>query len=258
RRTDQVPETENSERTAGRPQGDLAATRIWSVRLEYLEAEPDHYLLPVLFAKADQEQNIIGDRPGAGIIAITRADSGQAAPLCDRTHEHEFWRALCTAIAGGHRIAGARGRVEPVQTAALERLGTEISGEASIHGGEQSNTSAVIGGKFILKMFRRIGEGENPDLEIGRYLTEQTELACVPRLAGALEYFNGDGDRYTLAVLHEYIANEGDAWVYALDELGRYVERIHSEIAGPPPAEVLPTSASLLELTQAPIPDVAQ
>lgn len=256
-RVDSVPALEEPAQLAERARDSLAATRMLVVRIEYLEGEADHYLLPVLFAQGDQEQNIRGDRPGAAIITLTRTDDGQSATLCDTTHENGFWQALFAAIVGGHQITGAHGRVEPVQTAALAELGTEVAGEASIHSGEQSNTSAVIGGRFILKMFRRIGEGENPDLEIGRYLTEQTDLACVPRLAGGLEYYDRDGDRYTIAVLHEYIANEGDAWVYALDELGRYVERVHSEITGPPPAEVLPSTPSLLTLAQSPIPDVA-
>jgi maltose alpha-D-glucosyltransferase / alpha-amylase len=258
-RVDEVPELEGGERGTGRSRsGDAATTRMLIVRIEYLEGEPENYVLPVLFAQGDQEQNILGDRPGAGIIAITRSDDGQHATLCDTTHEHEFWQSLFAAIAGGHRIAGSKGHVEPLRTDALARLGTDLSGDASIHGGEQSNTSAVVGGKFILKMFRRIGEGENPDLEIGKYLTEKTDLACVPPLAGGLEYYDRDGDRYSVAVLHEYVANEGDAWVYTLDELGRYVERVHSEITGPPSDEALPPTPSLLELTKQPIPDAAQ
>lgn len=257
-RVDEVPEAEEAAAKSARPRDGLAATRMLIARIEYLEGEPDYYLLPVVFAQENQEQNILGDRPGAGIIRLTRTDDGQTASLCDTTQESGFWQALFAAIVGGHKISGLHGRVSSVVTSALAELGAEVTGDATVHGGEQSNTSAVIGGKFILKMFRRISEGENPDLEIGRFLTEQTDLACVPRLAGGLEYYDRDGDRYTLAVLHEYIANEGDAWVYALDELGRYVERIHSEITGPPPTEILPPKPSLLALAQAPLPAAAQ
>ncbi len=84
-------------------------------------------------------------------------------------------------------------------------------------------------------------------MEIGRYLTEKTRLACVPQVAGALAYRGQDGDDYTLAVLHEYVSNEGDAWIYTLDELGRYLERIESELSGSPPADALPTGVSLTQ-----------
>jgi maltose alpha-D-glucosyltransferase / alpha-amylase len=108
----------------------------------------------------------------------------------------------------------------------------------------------VLGRKFILKMFRRVGEGENPDLEIGRFLTEQKRLACAPKLAGALKYRDKSGDRFTLAVLHEYVPNQGDAWVYTLDEINRYLERIESELSGPPPNDALATGISFVDLAE--------
>jgi len=183
------------------------------------------------------------------MISVTRSDDGAKATLCDTTQESEFWVLLYDAIGRNRLIPGRQGEVEPFQTQAFWQFGNEVPLETSVHGGEQSNTSAVLGGRLILKLFRRIGEGENPDLEVGRYLTEKTDLTCVPQVAGALEYRTADGPRYTLAVLHEYVANMGDAWVYTLDELGRYLERIESELPGPPPGAALP-SASLLELAE--------
>ena len=53
---------------------------------------------------------------------------------------------------------------------------------------EQSNTSIIYGGRLILKLFRRLEEGPNPDFEIGRYLTEEAAFDRVPRLAGGIEY----------------------------------------------------------------------
>jgi len=245
-----VPEVTGEIKRHGRPQADgLPATRLLIVRVFYVQGEPETYVLPVVFAQGDQESDILGDRPGAGMISVTRSDDGAKATLCDTTQESEFWVLLYDAIGRNRLIPGRQGEVEPFQTQAFWQFGNEVPLETSVHGGEQSNTSAVLGGRLILKLFRRIGEGENPDLEVGRYLTEKTDLTCVPQVAGALEYRTADGPRYTLAVLHEYVANMGDAWVYTLDELGRYLERIESELPGPPPGAALP-SASLLELAE--------
>ena len=68
----------------------------------------------------------------------------------------------------------------------------------------------------------------NPEFEIGRYLTEQTDLSIVPRLAGAIEYIADSGRQTTIAVLNEFVPNAGDAWTYTLDELSRYFERVQS------------------------------
>lgn len=234
----------------------IAETRLLLVSVDYVEGEPETYVLPLLFAQGEQRENILGDRPGAGVITIKRTAGGEEATLCDTTHESGFWHALFDAIATGRTISGRHGVVSSVQTSAFEQLAADLTPETTVHGGEQSNTSAVLGRKLILKLFRRIGEGENPDLEIGRYLTEQTELACVPRVAGALEYRDRDGDVCTLTVLHEFVPNHGDAWVYTLDEIDRYLDRIESEQAGPPPQDALPAGATLLELTEQVPPDV--
>src|SRR5690606_664598 len=103
---DDVPELTGNIKGGGRPRSSgLPPTRLLVVRIEYLEGEPDTYLLPVVFAQDDQATNILGDRPGAGIITVTRSDEGQTATLCDTTHETEFWLLLYDAIAQGRRIA---------------------------------------------------------------------------------------------------------------------------------------------------------
>src|SRR5207247_6035323 len=53
---------------------------------------------------------------------------------------------------------------------------------------EQTNESIRYGNSLILKMYRRIEEGIHPELEVGRFLTEDHRLACVAPLAGAIEY----------------------------------------------------------------------
>lgn len=258
----------------------MPATRILLVRVEYVEGEPETYVLPVLFAQGEQEGNILGDRPGAGIITVLRSDDVANGTLCDASHEDELWLLMFDAVARGRTIPGRIGAVEPLKTSAYSRVEsrkpahtgldvvaasdvadeekTAASADVSVHGGEQSNSSAVIGSRFIMKMFRRIDRGENPDLEIGRFLTEQQRVTCVPQVAGALAYCGQNGDQYTLAVLHEHVANQNDAWVYTLDELGLYLERIESELSASPPSDVLRTDLPLIVLADHVPPTSAQ
>ena len=250
--------TDELKRPDSFPGGGLAATRMLLVRVEYAEGEPETYVLPVVFAQGGQELNILGDRPSAGIISVAKSEDGAGATLCDTTHETEFWQLLFHALSGGSVISGLRGRLEAFRTEVFAALSENLSPETSIHGGEQSNTSAVLGGQLILKLFRRIDQGENPDLEIGRYLTEQTDLSCVPKVAGALEYKDKKGTRFTLAVLHQFVPNEGDAWVYTLDELDRYFEHIKSELTGSAPAEDMLPRGSLVELIDQEPPELAR
>jgi maltose alpha-D-glucosyltransferase/alpha-amylase len=109
----------------------------------------------------------------------------------------------------------------------------------SLRRSERNNRSIVYGDSYVFKVSRRIEEGVNPDLEIGRYLTEHTDFRGSAAVVGSIEYRRrGGGEPFTLGVLHRYVANQGTAWQYMLDQLSRYFERVAAlsrELpAGPP------------------------
>ncbi len=128
--------------------------------------------------------------------------------------------------------------------------------EPSVFRAEQSNTSVIFGQSLILKLFRRVEDGVNPDLELGRYLAERAHFPHTPRVAGALEYQQAGGEPITLAILHEFVPNEGDAWQYTLDALGRFYEEVVTDRIGPgaaPPPE--PAAEGLLARARGEIPE---
>jgi maltose alpha-D-glucosyltransferase / alpha-amylase len=101
---------------------------------------------------------------------------------------------------------------------------------------EQSNTSILYDQKLILKLFRRLQPGENPDTEITRFLTE---VARFPRVAPFLGDIRGQSspvaEPTTLAMLQGLVENEGDGWQHTLDELSRYFESV---VTSAPPRSV--------------------
>jgi maltose alpha-D-glucosyltransferase/alpha-amylase len=110
---------------------------------------------------------------------------------------------------------------------------------------EQSNTSVVYGERYILKLFRRLDSGVNPDLEIGRFLTRKG-FASIPPVAGSIEYRRGRDGASTLAILQGFVPNQGDSWSYTMDVLDRFFEALLAQ-----PAErrvVVPPTNAFLEL----------
>src|SRR5262249_47778467 len=69
----------------------------------------------------------------------------------------------------------------------------------------------------------RLDDGINPDLEMGRYLTEHG-FKSAPTLAGAIEYDRPRGEPKTLAVVHAFAPNQADALQYTREELRRDYE----------------------------------
>jgi maltose alpha-D-glucosyltransferase/alpha-amylase len=80
--------------------------------------------------------------------------------------------------------------------------------------------------KFFLKLYRKLEDGVNPDVEITRFLTEKTDFPNVPAFVGALEYRRPKADPTVVCLLQRAIANEGNVWTLTVDALGRYYERV--------------------------------
>jgi maltose alpha-D-glucosyltransferase / alpha-amylase len=112
--------------------------------------------------------------------------------------------------------------------------GEEPLPPGSVLGAEQSNTSIRYGSRFILKLIRRVEEGVNPDLEMGRFLTEHG-FAHSPPVLGALDYHRGRREPMTVGILQGYVPNEGDAWNFSMHHLGRFFEQATANPHAPPP-----------------------
>jgi len=107
----------------------------------------------------------------------------------------------------GREVDGLRFVPEP---------GAEIEGEPSarVVDAEQSNTSVVFGTAAILKLFRRIVPGINPDLELTRALG-RAGSPHVARLLAAIEGVDPDGRPVSLAEVNVFAANAADGWAMA-------------------------------------------
>ena len=101
-----------------------------------------------------------------------------------------------------------------------ESAGAGLGGTVDVRpvGVEQSNSSIVFGEALILKAFRRVEPGVNPELELLRFLSERGFPNIAP-LAGWYEY-EGRFIDATLGILQEYLAGARDGWELALEQIG--------------------------------------
>jgi trehalose synthase-fused probable maltokinase len=215
----------------------------------YEQGEVERYALPLAFAPEPPPSPVPapgptrGGAPGSGagdfprrsprVVARLAAAGGAAGGvLYDPFDEPAFARALLQAIVAGRRFRGTAQEVVGWADAAFAELaGTDPSElEPRPLGAEQSNTSLRYGDRLVLKLFRKLEPGVNPDLEVGRFLTRATTFRHMPPVAGGLDVRDGGRGRepMTLAVLQGFVANEGDAWSFTLDALGRYFERVRT------------------------------
>jgi maltose alpha-D-glucosyltransferase/alpha-amylase len=101
---------------------------------------------------------------------------------------------------------------------------------------EQSNSTALVGSDYVVKVYRKLVSGINPEIEVGRFLTEIAGFAHTPALLGSVEYVEGDR-RSAIAVVHAFVANQGDAWTVTSAYLDRFVEEQRLLTAADRPGE---------------------
>src|SRR5438270_5368212 len=220
-----------------------------SVVIGYAEGDPDTYMLPLAYANAAEAPHILERWPQSAIAWVRNAGEEARGLLYDALGPPNFAEAILGAIARRRRAAGGTGTLVGSTTRAFARLrGPEtIRLEAQLSVAEQSNNSVIFGERLMLKVFRRLEEGVNPELEVGRFLTEKTTFSHIAPLAGSLEYRRAKGEPISIAILQAYVPNQGDAWQYTLNTLAHFFTAPELVGAQPPAMPRSLLEASKLE-----------
>jgi maltose alpha-D-glucosyltransferase/alpha-amylase len=231
--------------------GDQRVAHVCLFRVDDEEGSGDQYLLPLTWVSGEAAQRLEEEWPH---FLVARLQGGSNGVLCDALADPSFCALMLEAVRGNRPFEEAD-QPQLVATAfpPLEAwLAQQPDGALppTISRAEQSNTSILYGGRIIAKVFRRIEEGINPELEMGRYLSERRGFLHTPPLLGAIELRRRRMEPTTLVVFHGFIPNEGDAWSYTLDEVGRFFERVLVRREPVPPAppplvpETVPSEAA--------------
>ncbi|WP_445152038.1 maltokinase N-terminal cap-like domain-containing protein [Baekduia sp. Peel2402] len=172
------------------------------LEVEFLPGTHELYQLP------------IGARPEGdwteGVICVN-----DAMAIYDAMGDPETARALLRLIATDTEIETANG-VAQFCTVEGSTLPAEI-GDVRPMGAEQSNSSIVIDEKLVLKAYRKLGAGPNPELEILRFLTERD----FPHIAALRGWYGHSGRLIdaTLGIVQDFLAGATDGWDLALADL---------------------------------------
>ena len=153
------------------------------VEVRYLDADAEHYIIPLAYAEGDRARDISTVSPGS--VLLSRVGGGI---VYDAMADEAFANAMVDGIGRRRRWRGQKAELVGSRTRAFPELrGEDETLRAALLRGEQSNTSVNLGDRLLFKLFRKAEPGLNPDLELGRFLTERTDFRRVPMLAGGLE-----------------------------------------------------------------------
>ena len=187
-------------------------------RVEYTDGPGETYVLPLI---PSPEGSASSKSSAPPILRVSKPESSLEVQFTDALANAEFLGKILDSIHGTNSHAGAIGELQAIPEPNLNALELEPSSRLvpRLIKAEQSNTSIIYGDRLILKFFRRIEEGVNPDLEIGRFLTEVAHFGNVPPLCGSLQYKAQGGKILALGILQGFVPNRGDAWRFTTDSL---------------------------------------
>jgi maltose alpha-D-glucosyltransferase/alpha-amylase len=218
------------------------------VEVTFDDGQSQRYFLPLTICATADVRSMQEHAPHAILANVTGARKGV---LFDAWMDDRFARTLLEAIDRQEGIKIRGGSISAEQTAAFATVRGAPDEELRVSrlSTEQSNTSIVYSDRMILKLFRRVEEGANPDFEIGKHLTQVVAFDRVPAVIGALHYEKTTAPAATIGMLQQLVESQADGWRHATDELGRF----YDQVAGREPPQ-LPLPVSFTQLTHAEIP----
>ncbi len=169
-------------------------------------------------------RRVLPDRLRHVLIGRARLPTGGSRALYDAAHDSDLTKVASRAIASDRDAGPLRFRRAPGV-----HIDTDL--QSLVLTGEQSNTSLVYGEESILKLFRRLTPGVNPDLEVSRALAKLGS-SHVAQPLGWIE-MDLDGTDTTLAILSEYLrtAQAGGDFAGEAYRLGAATAEVHRDLA---------------------------
>ena len=199
------------------------------VKVEYEGGGADLYSVPLVVSKdPGSKGEPESPKKEPAVLMISGRNGGEAATLSDALKNETFLSVLLDAIERGLVFTGEVGELVTSRTHALSLQETGAAGSLRPRAitAEQSNSSVAYGDRLILKFFRRLEEGVNPDLEMCGFLTEKAHYQHTPQLLGALEYRGARGLRMTQGILQSFVPNQGDAWQYTMKSISTFYNEV--------------------------------
>jgi maltokinase len=185
-------------------------------------------LLEVRFGEGthDVYQLLLGLRPEADGWQEDVITEAEGWTLYEALSDPVLCRELVHLVRGSTSVQAEEAAIDFHSVNGFAVGGAELRESRPI-GGEQSNSSVVLDEKLILKAYRRLQPGVNPELELLRFLTEKGFPNVAP-LAGWYS-FAGRLMEATLGILQEFVQGEQDGWAFALECLASSPEAFHSQ-----------------------------
>jgi trehalose synthase-fused probable maltokinase len=200
------------------------------VTVAYQDGPAEQYLIPLTVMRRVDTETIDGFRDAVLAPMPHRQDD----LICDAVWSDDAMRSLMRVVWNSAELPSKSGRIIASGYRAADHGSAEPQAEVERLPAVHSNSALTLGGRYLLKLFRRVEPGINPDVEIGRFLARTNARVNTPELVGSIEYREkGSTTPATLALMQTLVPSRANAWEGTLKQLESFLERARQE--HPPP-----------------------
>ncbi|MBT8296411.1 MAG: maltose alpha-D-glucosyltransferase, partial [Gramella sp.] len=198
-------------------------TRIIILEVTYNEGLPELYQLPVSFTTKENEA-LLNEVPKRGIIAKLKIDQDQGY-LFDSVYAEDFREYLIENFRKSDGFKTDSGVLDfSVEKEVPIDLDKEVRSE--LVNTEHRQTLISYDNKLLFKLYRKLDQAFNPDVETIKYLSTRTDFDKISRFVGAVKFDQRSGKPYYLGMLQQLSENQGEVWDHVKDSLNRYFEEV--------------------------------
>lgn len=213
------PDAITTKMTSAIPFANHGDNRPWLAFFEWAQADAAiRYTIPlrIRWHRFEREHH----NPRA--LAAVRQGAREGT-LLDVASEHDFIEILIDNLRNSETVTEGGSRLEFRPTSELLKLESNAIEHVQAVETEQSNSTALVDGNYVVKIYRKLESGINPEIEVGRFLTEVAGFPNSPALLGSIELVEGER-RSSVGIVHAFVQNQGDAWTVTSAYLDRFVE----------------------------------
>ncbi|MGD1803921.1 maltose alpha-D-glucosyltransferase [Dapis sp. BLCC M126] len=212
-------------------------TALVFLEFHYTEGPTETYLIPLSYLGQSEISSQIPPEKIIAELQIQQQD--KSGILFDVLGDKNFLNMSFTAINKKQKYQGNSGVLQGNATDVLAEIMQTTTEDIQPHILSERHDKTLInfGTKLILKLFRKLEPGINPELENGNFLTEISRgensaiAGNISQTAGYLEYHRQGTNLMTIGILEEFIPEARDGWSYTSDALRDYFDRIMVEQA---------------------------
>ena len=193
------------------------------IEVHYVQRLPEIYFLPISFISSE---NIVDKVEYHVQSVVCRAQVNKAQGfVLDSSYDKSFRDHLLVNMDKKTRLKFEDGTLE-FNSSMFNKLELQEEIDSKVLKADQSNTAIIYDDRYFFKFYRKLEREINPDMEIVRFLSENTSFENSPEYAGSIEFVDNEGKVTVLGLLQGKVENQGEAWGMATDSVGRFFERV--------------------------------